>query len=194
MLPSVAMLLAVALGAPVHRPALMRHPSSPRVEAIATPLDEAAIFAVLDRTRGRASHRQVLMTWALVELENGRGRAIFGNNLGNVGPTTRQAPRFRLRDGGFYESFPTPHAGATKLWAVLGRCSAAMASADAGDGLGTARALRRCGYHRTDPARYGSALRSLYREAVTRWPVQVSPVRRHRARPTLYARHEESNR
>lgn len=194
MLPSRALLLAVILGAHAHRPAPSRHPISPRVEAIATPLDEAAIFAVLDRTRGRASHRQVLMTWALVELETGRGRFIHSNNLGNTGPTRASAPRHRLRDGGFYESFPTPRAGAVKLWAVLTRCSAAMASADAGDGLGTARALRRCGYHRTDPARYGSALRSLYREAVTRWPVQVSPVRRHRARPTLYARHEESNR
>lgn len=60
--------------------------------------------------------------------------------------------------------------------------------------LGTARALRRCGYHRTDPGRYGAALRSLYREAVIRWPVQVRRARRVHVRPTLYARHEETNR
>jgi hypothetical protein len=185
-LPLHALLLAAILGGPLHDHAPHRGARAPMVVAIATPIAEVDILAVLRRTAGHAPRNRVLMAWALVALENARGRKVYGNNLGNVGPG-KGKPRFKLRDGGYYQAFATPRDGAVRLWAVLTRCSAAMASADAGDGLGAARSLRRCGYHRTDPSRYGGALRSLYWEASKRWPVRVKATRRIRVRPTLFA-------
>ena len=177
---------------PLHHPsrASASRPSSVLVSARATPLREAEILAILAATNPRAPQNQILMLWAIVALENGRGRYVSNNNLGNVGPVSRRAPRFRLRDGGYYEAFPSVDASARRLWSVLRRCSAAMANADAGDGLGVARSLRRCGYHRTDPSRYGAALVSLYREALRRWPVvsTATRVRSRHQRIHLYAR------
>lgn len=192
--PLHALLLISALAAPLHGPARRaRRPVD--VAAVRTPIGEKSVLDVLDRAhvevaRSRAPRARLLMVWSLVALENGRGKKVFGNNLGNLGDATRTKPRFKLRDGGYYQAFPTPAAGAARLWTVLRRCKAAMAAFDAGDGGQAGLALRRCGYHRTDPGLYGASLRSLYREATTRWPVQGKPVRRHRVRPTLYARHE----
>lgn len=190
MLPLHALALAVTLAWHVHKPA-----PSLIVEARATPLGEAALFSVLERTAGRVSRQRVLFVWALVALENARGSKVFNGNLGNVGPSSRRARRFLLRDGGYYQAFASPRAGAVRLWQVLNRCSAAMASFDAGDGMAGATSLRRCGYHRTDPKRYGAALRSLYWEASRRWPVRgTGAPKRRRATPTFCARREETNR
>lgn len=159
-------------------------PSTPVIRsAERTPLSSLEIHQALDAghvlaRRRPASRSRLAMAWALVSYENARGRSVFDFNLGNVGPASRGAPRHLLRDGGYYASFPSPIAGATALWTLLAaRCSGALRYFDAGMALEAGAALGRCGYHRTDPARYGEALRQLYGEALASFTPR-SPVLR----------------
>lgn len=109
----------------------------------------------------RPSRARLAMAVALVRLENGNGREVFGFNLGNLGPA-RGAPRSLMRDGGYYQAFASPIEGAAALWSRLAAwCPGALRYFDAGMAREAGDGLRRCGYHRMDQ-RYGEALRQLY--------------------------------
>ncbi len=164
------MILAYLLAAELLAVRLLPPSPSLIVPAERTPIAREDVRGVLAeghrRAIGReASRSRLAMGVALVRWENGWGREVFGNNLGNVGPE-RGRQRFLLRDGGYYQRFASAEEGAEALWSRLAAwCPGALQYFDAGMPIEAGAGLRRCGYHRTDE-RYGRALRSLYWQAI----------------------------
>lgn len=156
-------LLAIFLWAAIE----LSHKSQPRPlrRPIAlTPIRDAELTRVLvaahDDVFGvvpRATRLQLLR--ALVRLEG----VPRNHNLGNVG-APKGAP-FHKIGGSRFRSFETFDEAAHALLTLLHkRCAGALLYADAGDPMGFAVHLRRCGYHETDMSVYGRSLRILVRQ------------------------------
>lgn len=132
--------------------ALTTAPSALADEAPPTPvsevkLAEALIVAHKDVHKKRAKGLRIGVAWAQVALESGRGSKARGYNIGQI-------------DNG-KARYKTLREGAQAYWKAVGRCKAALAYFDSGDAYGAGKALRRCGYHRTDPEVYAGAMKQL---------------------------------
>jgi hypothetical protein len=110
-----------------------------------------------------ASKNRLAMAWGQVAFENGHGKLTFNHNLGNVGPTAADQPRYYNRgDGHFYRHHDDFVSGAAAYWEVIKRCSAALARFDTGNPTEAAMYLKRCGYFEADLVVYTRGFSSLY--------------------------------
>lgn len=155
--------------------------SSLHHEKQSTPIGDQELMQVLQEAHvqvfgRRASRARLAMAWGQIALENGRGKAVFNHNLGNIGPF-RGRPYYKLGPSRFRSFGGFPEA-ARVYWELLrDRCSAAMHSFDAMDAEYTARMLRRCGYHGADVEAYARGLNSLMRSGHKLLRLEDGPVR-----------------
>lgn len=131
----------------------------------ATPISDTELITVLQEAHievfGQPAPRaRIAVAWGQIALENGRGKATYNHNLGNIGPY-RGYPYYKHGLSKF-RAFADFHEAAKVYWELLrDRCSAAMFSFDAMNAQYTAMKLRRCGYHGADVEVYGRGLGSL---------------------------------
>lgn len=108
--------------------------------------------------------------WALVMLETGRTKSMWNYNHGNIirtkgWPGDWHVLQLPASEPPAYRAYPSAHAGAADLWALLfERYGAALARFDASDPEGAAHELHAKGYFTADPHKYGATLRKLFDE------------------------------
>lgn len=139
-----ALLVALALALTTSSAVADEAPHTPVSEV---KLAEALIVSHRDVTKKKANGHRISVAWSQVALESGRGAQTRGWNIGQI-------------DNG-KAKFKSLREGAQAYWKAVGRCKAALAYFDVGDAYGAGKALRRCGYHRTDPEVYAGAMRRL---------------------------------
>lgn len=165
--------------------------SSHEVTRAATPLTEADLAAVLEYAHQLSagespSRSRLACAFAHVALENGRGTAIWNDNLGNISGfgawkgsyyVIRVAERVSKNPDVWkqidmrFRAHGNPIAGAVDYWTIMtGRYAPVLAYFDAGDPEGAARELSRLGYFtaRVDP--YARAMGSIYRSFMASAP------------------------
>jgi hypothetical protein len=105
---------------------------------------------------------RLLLALAQAELETGRGNRVRGNNIANTGAGENEAAY--VVAGSRFAAYRSLRDGARAYWILLAsRCRGALRRFDDADPIGAGHALARCGFHRSDPERYGGLLRSLRR-------------------------------
>lgn len=139
---------------------------------VATPLSQEHLVLVLEASHTRVfgvppKATKLAMGWAQVSLENGRGKYIFNNNIGNIGPLKKGHEDFynHLGHRGYpYRSFKTIEEGADAYWRTIKKCRAAVLMFDTGDPWQAAKALKSCNYYMAPLEEYNKNLSSLYHE------------------------------
>ena len=136
-----------------------------------TPVTRTQLLSVL-----RDSHQSVFgflpttqrlaMAWAQVALENGQGKYVYDNNVGNVAPYRADQPFYIVNKNTKYRAFDTLEEGAGEYWHVVGGCKGALAAFDAGQPSTASQRLQKCGYFEADIEPYTNGMKSLYNEAV----------------------------
>lgn len=140
------------------------------VPMVRTPLTERELLEVLEQAHVetfhvRASPARLAMAWAQVAFENGRGRAVFNHNIGNTVPTLSRHAYYCTNGRGCYRSFARFADSAGIYWLTLAGCPAALVAFDYALAREAAGELLACHYYDGDPAAYGAAMRSLFRDA-----------------------------
>jgi hypothetical protein len=139
-----ALLLALALALTTSSAVADEAPHTPVSEV---KLAEALLLAHKDVNKKKPKGLRLGVAWSQVALESGRGAHTRGYNIGQI-------------DNG-KAKFKTLREGAQAYWKAVNRCKTALAYFDAGDAYGAGKALRVCGYHRTDPEVYAGAMKKL---------------------------------
>ncbi|MDI1478913.1 peptidoglycan-binding protein [Polyangium sp. y55x31] len=164
-------------------------PKTGEVPKVATSLGEEELASVLEQGHHLAldaspSRNRLACAWAQVALENGRGGAVWNNNLGNITAfgswpgayyVIRVAERVSRNPDVWKEidmrfrAHADAIAGAADYWKVISkRYAAVLPFFDAGDAEGAAFELSRLGYYTAHADRYARAMRSLYQEFLRR--------------------------
>lgn len=142
-----------------------------KVTKVHTPVDHIKIFEVLCKSHKKINNKKpndnrLSMAWAQISLENGRGKKIWNNNLGNQGPHhVKQKYYLHLRNGWPYRSFDDLDESGISYWRIINRCSSALQAFDAGDVNTAALYLKKCNYYGSDAESYTKTLKNLYYEA-----------------------------
>jgi hypothetical protein len=139
---------------------------------VATPLSQEQLVIVLEASHVRVfgtvpKPTKLAMGWAQVSLENGRGKYIYNNNIGNIGPSKKSQQDFyhHLGHRGYpYRSFKTIEEGADAYWRTIKKCRVAVRAFDVGDPWQSAKALKSCNYYMAPLESYNKNLSSLYHE------------------------------
>lgn len=133
-----------------------------------TPVTEEDIFEELKKAYvilyNKEPHENLLVgAWAHVALENGKGKKIWNNNFGNIGPLPGEDVQFydHFRKTK-YRSFNDPTSGAMAYWKFLESCPMALKNFRYNDPRGASISLKRCNYYRADQTHYSKLLTSLY--------------------------------
>jgi hypothetical protein len=104
------------------------------------------------------------MAWAMVALENGKGKHMWNHNVGNIGPGPKH-DYYVHSNKTTYRSFPTFLDGGIAYWNTIKRCSAVLKYFDVGNSREVALQLKRCNYYGADVSIYINGISSLYWEA-----------------------------
>lgn len=161
------------------------------VDRVLTPLSEAALRDALSRGHEKQfgvppSTERLACAWAHVAHENGRGRAVYCNNLGNitafggwpgsyyvirVPERVQKNPDVWREIDMRFRAHATPEDGAADYWSVMSRrYSAALALFDQGQAHEAALELGARGYYTAHVEPYARGVESLYRHFVaTLW-------------------------
>lgn len=139
---------------------------------VSTPISQEQLVHVLEASHVRVfgfapKLTKLTMGWAQVSLENGRGKYVYNNNIGNIGPLKKGNEDFynHLGHRGYpYRSFKTMADGADAYWHTIKKCRAAVAAFDAGDPWQAAKSLKSCNYYMAPLEDYNKNLSSLYHE------------------------------
>ena len=138
---------------------------------VATPLSQEQLVLVLEASHIRVfgvppKATKLAMGWAQVSLENGRGKFVYNNNIGNIGPVRKSQDYYNhLGSRGYpYRSFKTLEDGADAYWKVVKKCQVAVQAFDSGDPWQAAKALKSCNYYKAPLEDYNKNLSSLYHE------------------------------
>lgn len=145
---------------------------------INTPLSEVELAKIL-----HASYQNVFEKfptnitlahgWAQIAFENGSGKKIFNNNIGNLGANKNQ--KYYLVAGSRFQSFDSLHEGAKAYWQFLNkRCQMALKFFKTGHTNLASNYLKRCGYYRVDEEFYTQNLISLRNKAIKHILPQLS--------------------
>lgn len=184
-LQQVARIKVDGIVGPNTRAAATAYRAGPRqLPKVATPLTEQEIVDVL--SAGHASlfgtlpsTPRLACAWAHVMHENGRGRAIWCNNLGNITAFGWRAGYYVIRVQERVQRNPdvwkwvdlkfraheTIDAGAVDYWKIMsGRYAPALALFDEGRAAGAAMKLSELGFFTALPEAYARSLASLYRD------------------------------
>ena len=109
------------------------------------------------------SNNRLAMAWGQVAFENGHGKFVYNNNLGNVGATASDQPTyFNKGDGHWYRHHDTAVSGAAAYWEVIKRCQPALQRFDQGNPSEAARWLKRCNYFEADLDVYTRGFTTLF--------------------------------
>lgn len=139
-----------------------------KVTRTTTPLSDIELFQVIESGHvtvlgEKVPRNRLIMAWAQVAFENGRGRKVYNHNLGNIGAASPPRSPYYVVSGYQFTSFDSFELGANAYWRTINKmCSGALRRFDEGDPAGAAIMLRRCGYYRADVAHYTSNLSSLF--------------------------------
>ena len=138
---------------------------------VSTPVSQEQLVFVLEASHNRVFGKpprasKLAMGWAQVSLENGRGKYIYNNNIGNIGPVRKSQDYYNhLGSRGYpYRSFKTLEDGADAYWKVVKKCQVAVQAFDSGDPWQAAKALKSCNYYKAPLEDYNKNLSSLYHE------------------------------
>lgn len=139
---------------------------------VLTPLSQIEIVNALrnsyiELTGKKPSSKRLAMAWAQVAFENGHGKSIYNNNLGNIGPG-RTEVFYHHSSITCYRSFDSNIEGGKAYWNVVSRCSGANRSFDTGHPRDVAIYLKGCGYYTADTDLYANSLLYLYNVAMTK--------------------------
>jgi hypothetical protein len=107
------------------------------------------------------SPRRLAMGWAQVALENGQGQRVYNHNLGNIGASGKTF--YYVVGGHKFLSNRDFKEGARRYWLTLKEmCPSSLRYFDAGDAVGAAKQLRRCGYYRAEIGHYSNLMTQLF--------------------------------
>lgn len=139
-------------------------------EKIQTSITESELVNLLQRTHHivfntKISNNKLAMAWAQVALENGRGKFVYNNNIGNVGTFTNNQFFYKVNKHR-YRSFETLDEGAIAYWRVIKRCYTANILFDSTDVFAAAKALKNCKYYEADYNHYSNSMNKLYKHAL----------------------------
>ncbi len=112
-----------------------------------------------------SSTKRLAMGWAQVALENAQGQEIYNYNLGNVG--SRGTVPYYVIGGNKFLANNNFLEGAKRYWETLkNMCPSSLTYFDAGDPIGAALQLRRCGYYQADTKIYSHVMKQLFYSAI----------------------------
>lgn len=145
-----------------------------KVKKVSTPISEKELAKALcdshmERYGSLPNKNKLAVAWAHVGLENGRGKKVWNNNLGNQGPFTMQQKYYHhLKRGWPYRSFNDFNESASSYWRIIEKCSMAGSAFSMGNPDAASQSLKRCNYYSSSAEDYTRSLTSLYYEAVSK--------------------------
>ena len=136
---------------------------------IDTPVSEVVLMQVLNDSHNEVfgyfpSAERLSMSWAMVALENGKGKHMWNHNVGNIGPG-KNHEYYVHSSRTTYRSFNTFIEGGIAYWNTIKRCSAVLSHFDTGNSREVSYQLKRCNYFGADVKIYLNGVTSLYWEA-----------------------------
>jgi len=144
-------------------------PNTKKQPKIITPLTEVELMNVINDSHEevfgfKPSDERLSMAWAMVALENGKGKHMWNHNVGNIGPG-RNHDYYVHSSKTTYRSFHNFLDGGIAYWNTINRCSAVLKYFDVGASKEVALQLKRCNYFGADVEIYIKGISSLYWEA-----------------------------
>jgi hypothetical protein len=125
------------------------------------------------------SRNRLAAGWAQVALENGRGKAVWNYNLGNVGPSSSEHFYYMHTRAVPYRAYNGYLEGGITYWRVVRKCGAVVQMFDRGEVRRASESLRRCNYYLADVTHYTGMMWSLYWHAIQRvFPSEAEEARR----------------